>query len=182
MVAPSRIERGSAQLANQPDYWGNTGLAALKHNNYRLFHALRNVADYVNYRWYRDVLGYDTASQEGLMQRLLGDSSLLRQLGVMMVILAILAGLSLLWVLYGGKTKRHPLDERYRRYCVRLARRGFTRMPDENPLQFAERIAQAQPQWASQAREIAKLYNALRYRPSNARDRVLEKRFQRLTK
>lgn len=179
-VAPDRIERGASQIASQREYWGESGLGTLRHGNYRLLRSLRNFADFVNYRWYRDVLGYDTASQEGLMRRLLGDSNLLRRLLVMGGALAVLGGLALAWALYGERRRQHPLDRLYRRYCQRLARRGVKREAGEGPQDFARRVARERPALAEEAAEFAKLYVALRYRPQGRHDKVLEKRLRRL--
>jgi transglutaminase-like putative cysteine protease len=181
-VAPQRIERGAAQAAEQRDYWGESAAGALRHGNYRLLRGLRNLADYVNYRWHRDVLGYDSDSQNSLMQRLLGDSSLLRRLGVMMGALALVAAVLLLWALRGGRREQHPLDRLYRRYCARLVRQGVAREPGEGPLAFARRVAREQPAHAAEAQEFARLYTALRYRREGPVPKPLERRLRRLAR
>lgn len=180
VVAPQRIERGAAQLADERSYWGDSGMGAVRHNNYRLLKGLRNFADFVNYRWYRDVLGYDTSRQDGFMRRLLGDASLLRRLAVMAGALVLLAGLAFVWALRGERRKQHPLDRLYRRYCVRMAARGVVRQAGEGPQDFARRVALQQPALASEAAEFARLYAALRYRPAGQSEKVLEKRLRRL--
>lgn len=182
VVAPDRIERGAAQMATQSAYWGNSIASKVRHNNYRLLHSLRNFADYVNYRWYRDVLGYDISSQEGLMQRLLGDNNLLKQLGLMMGLLAVFGGLTLFWIFRGERKKEHPVDRLYRKYCERMAKKGMPREPGEAPFDYAQRIARQMPKMARNAQEIAKIYSALRYRPQKAADGILEKRFARAVK
>ncbi|MDF2445631.1 MAG: hypothetical protein K0S46_867 [Moraxellaceae bacterium] len=181
-VAPQRIEQGAAQAAEQRDYWGESAGGALRHNNYRLLKGLRNLADYVNYRWYRDVLGYDSERQEGFMERLLGDSGMLRRLLVMGGALGLVAGLLMLWALRGERRELHPLDREYRRYCQRLAKRGMVREAGEGPQAFARRVARAQPARAAEAREFATLYLALRYRPAGDRDKVLRKRLRRIAR
>jgi hypothetical protein len=47
--------------------------------------------DYINYRWQQDILGYDSDDQDSLMRRLLGGVGLLKQLGMMVGMLALLA-------------------------------------------------------------------------------------------
>lgn len=179
-VAPQRIERGAAQAASQREYWGGSGLSTLKYNNYRLLRSLRNMADFVNYRWYRDVLGYDIENQQGLMKRLLGDEGLLRRLLVMGGLLLVLAGLAFAWTLWGGRTQQHPVDRQYRRYCERMAKLGLSREAGESPQAFAQRIAQEKPALAEEAKEVGRLYAALRYRPAGQRDVLLEKRLKRI--
>lgn len=179
-VAPDRIEHGAGHLADNRDYWGDSGLGAMRYGNYQIFQQLRSMADYVNYRWTRDVLGYDSASQDGLMQRLLGDTSLLRRLGVMLAIMAVLTGLILFWALRGERREQHPLDRLYRRYCQRLANEGVIREAGEGPQAFARRVARELPKRAAEAEEFARLYMALRYRPAGSRDKLLEQRLRRL--
>lgn len=181
-VAPDRIERGAQQLANDPAYWGDSGLSAMRYGNYRMFRELRGMADYINYRWQRDVLGYDSKDQDSLMQRLVGDTSLLKRLGIMAGILAMMAFGLLLWTLYGQRRHEHPLDRQYRLYCQRLARSGLIRAPGEAPADFARRIAVSKPAEAGRAREVALLYTTLRYRPITPESAVLMRRLQRLAK
>lgn len=181
-VAPQRIQRGASQVAEQREYWGDTAAGALRHNNYRLLRELRSMADYVNYRWHRDVVGYDSDRQAGLMERLLGDSGLLRRLLVMGGALALVAGLLFLLALRGRRRELHPLDRQYRAWCARMARQGLVREPGEGPADFARRVAAARPAQAAEAREFARLYMALRYRPEGQGDAVLRARLRRLAR
>lgn len=181
-VAPDRIQRGAPQLANNPAYWGDSGMSAVRYNNYRLFKSLRQLSDYVNYRWHRDVLGYDSETQQGFMMRLLGDGGLMRRLAVMGAALGIIAGLLFLWTLRGHRREQHPLDKAYLHYCERMARRGVTREAGEGPQAFARRVADAVPALAAEADEFAAVYMALRYRPPGKSSRLLEKRLRRLAR
>lgn len=181
-VAPDRIRQGASQLADKRNYWGDSGMGAVRYNNYRLLKSLRSAADYVNYRWHKDVLGYNTENQESLMRRLLGDAGLLQRIAVMAVILVVVAGLLFLWALRGERRHLHPLDRLYRRYCERLARQGVLREAGEGPQAFARRVARQRPKLAAEAEEFARLYMALRYRPAGQRDQALEKRLRRLVR
>lgn len=181
-VAPDRIEQGAQQMANDPAYWGDSGMSAVRYGNYRVFRELRQIADYVNYRWQKDVLGYDSDSQSSLMQRFLGDGSLLKRLVVMVAILAVMAIGFLLWTLYSGRRHQHPLDKLYLRYCQRLARTGLVRAAGEGPHDFARRVAAERPAEASRAREVALLYASLRYRPEAADTEILTRRLRKLVR
>lgn len=181
-VAPQRIERGAAQVAQQREYWGDTAAGALRHNNYRMLRQLRAMADYVNYRWHRDVVGYDSDRQAGLMERLLGDSGLLRRLLVMGAALAAVAAVLFLLALRGRRRELHPLDRLYRRWCARMARLGVAREPGEGPADFARRVAVARPAQAEEAREFARLYMALRYRPPGHKAAPLLARLRRIAR
>ncbi|MDP2226294.1 MAG: DUF3488 and transglutaminase-like domain-containing protein [Moraxellaceae bacterium] len=181
-VAPDRIERGASGLANERSYWGDSGVSALRYGNYRMFRQLRAAVDYVNYRWQRDVLGYDSRNQDSFMRRLLGDTSLLRRLAVMTGILTTLAGLMLLWSLYGHRPYSHPADRSYRRFCRQMAAKGIVREPGEAPQAYAERIGREKPALAARAQAITSLYLALRYRPAASGEPVLLRRFRRLVR
>lgn len=181
-VAPQRIQAGAAQAAERRDYWGNTAAGALRHGNYRLLRGLRNLADYVNYRWHKDVVGYDSERQDGFMQRLLGDSDLLRRLLVMGGALAVLAGGLFLLALRGRRRELHPLDRLYRRWSDRLARQGLVREAGEGPQDYARRVARAKPALADEAKEFARLYAALRYRRGGSADAALQRRLRRLAR
>ena len=109
-------------------------------------------------------------------------ASLLKRLGIMAGILAIMAFGLLLWTLYGQRRHEHPLDRQYRLYCQRLARSGLLRAPGEAPADFARRIAASKPAEAGRAREVALLYTTLRYRPVTTESAVLMRRLQRLAK
>lgn len=181
-VAPDRIEHGATRMADNRDYWGDSGMSAMRYGNYQMLRSLRSMADYVSYRWNRDVLGYDNDSQDSLMQNLLGDSSLTRRLGVMLAIMAGITGFILFWALRGERREQHPLDRLYRRYCQRLAREGVVREAGEGPQAFARRVARELPKRAAEAEEFARVYMALRYRPAGSRDKALEQRLRRLAR
>lgn len=180
-VAPERIERGAQQLASSAAYWGDSGMGAIRYGNYRLFRQLRQMVDYVNYSWQKNVLGYDTDDQTSLMQRLVGDASLIKRLGIMVGILSLLAVGMLLWTLYGKRRREHPADRLFRRYCQRMARFGLVRSPGEGPYEYARRVALSRPEEAERADQIARVYVSLRYREGKADDTVLIRRLRRLT-
>lgn len=181
-VAPQRISAGAGQVAEQREYWGASAAGALRHNNYRMLKGLRQMADYVNYRWHRDVLGYDSQRQDSLMERLIGDSGVTRRLLVMGGALAFVAGLLMLWALRGERRQLHPLDRAYRRWCAGLAREGMVREPGEGPVAFAGRVARERPGRAAEAQEFARLFIALRYRRAAGPAPVLERRLRRLAR
>ena len=181
-VAPERIERGAQGLANDASYWGDSGLSVMRYGNYKLFRQARQMMDYVNYRWQKSVLGYDTEDQTSLMRRLVGDTSLLKQLGIMVSLLAVLGISLLLWALYGQRRREHPVDRLYRRYCERMARSGLVRAAGEGPHDFASRVAVSQPKEAERAMQIAKVYGALRYREDAPDTPVMIRRLKRLTR
>jgi hypothetical protein len=54
----------------------------------------------------------------------------------------------------------------WRRFCLKLARRGTERRASEGPRAFAARAAAEQPHVAARVGEISELYARLRYGPA----------------
>lgn len=168
-VAPERVQRGMAQMAERRDVWGNSQAAALKYNSYRWLAGVRQWADYVNYAWYKNVLQYNSEAQDGLMERWLGDRStytrILVMAGAVVAILAVISGL-LLW----GRTRRplHPADRIYLGVCERMAKKGLVREPGEGAWAYGQRVGVAMPERRQALEAFAATYVRLRYQESDA--------------
>ncbi|RZU48190.1 transglutaminase superfamily protein [Fluviicoccus keumensis] len=171
-VAPTRIEQGMNAVADNQAMWGNSAMSAVRFNNYRLLGKLRNMVDYLNYRWQRDVVGYDTHSQEEFLYHLLGNSSMWRQLGVMFGALVAVALLLAAWTIVRHRRPVDPADALVLKLSARWARRGLQRHPGEGVLAWMARVGVAQPQWEAHAKAFAAEYERLRYAPRNAGDAV----------
>ncbi len=168
-VAPERVELGMTAVAGQREVWGNSALSAVRFNNFRLLGEMRKLMDYVNYRWQRDVVGFDSGRQEDFLLRLLGDSSLWRQLGVMLGLLFAVGLLLALALFLKHRRHWHPADRVVMRLSARLARKGLERKPGEGVMAWMERLSQSQPHWQAQAGAFAERYAALRYQPGSDR-------------
>lgn len=167
-VAPERIEQGMNQLAQTQEIWGSTTLSTLKYSNYRLFSQLRNMADYLNYRWQRDIAGYDTQNQEALLLKLLGDNSVWMRIGVMFATLFVVATLLAVWTILRGRKKYHPADKVILDLSRRLEKRGLSMLQGEGVLAYLQRISDAQPHWQVFLQQIAQHYSALRYQQESS--------------
>lgn len=179
-VAPDRVQRGVTSVAQRPEYWGQAGDGGFRFGNYPAFRAMRQWVDYMNYRWYKDVLGYDSDSQDGLMQRLLGDADYLKRTVLMVVSFVGVLAVMVLWMLWRQPRRQEsPIDRHYRRYCERMGKAGFPRQAGEPALAYAERLAASQPHLAEGARQVASLYVHLSYKPNAAKDALLLRRFRR---
>lgn len=181
-VAPERIQHGMSALAEQRSIWGNSGASGLRYSNFKLLSGLRQWVDYVNYRWYTDVLGYDTHSQDGLMQRLLGDASYMQRALVMAGLFVSVLGLMvLIWYWRQPRRVESAADRYYRFYCRRLAAAGLPRAAGEGASDFAARVAVARPRLAASVAEVTRLYVHLSYMPANAHDRDAQRRLRKLS-
>ncbi len=182
-VAPERIRQGVESLAAQREFWGASGFSGLRYSNYHLFRGLRQWADYANYVWYSDVLGYDSDKQSGFMQRLLGRDDLLQRTLIMAGLFAGVLGAMAIWMLWQRPRRHEVVEDRiYRRYCQRMARAGLPRQRGEGARDYAERIAKNRPKLAKGAREVAQLYIQLQYRQPRGRAEPLLRRFRRLAR
>jgi transglutaminase-like putative cysteine protease len=180
-VAPERINRGASSLADNRDFWGNAAGSGLNYSSFRLLRSVHAWMDDLNYRWNRNVLGYDTDSQNNLMQRLIGDTDYLKRTLIMVGCFA--AVLALLVAGWWWRQPRHhdvPPDRYYRLYCRRMARAGLPRQPGEGPVDYAGRVAMARPDLAKKAREVTLLYTQLRYQPASVASHKRLLRLRRL--
>ncbi|HEX5277501.1 MAG TPA: DUF3488 and transglutaminase-like domain-containing protein [Fluviicoccus sp.] len=179
-VAPERIERGMSVMAEDREVWGNSAISAIQYSNYQMLGQIRSLLDYVNYRWQRDVVGYDVHSQEDFLLRLLGDNSLWRQLGVMFGSVALISALLAGMTLIRRRKPVHPADAAVLRLSAKWAGKGLQRRAGEGVMAYLERLEKAQPHWQAHAREFAELYASVRYDPSVQQEAVKVRRLAQL--
>ncbi len=79
-------------------------------------------------------------------------------------VMTVLLGLLTLILLRGaGRVVLSPAVRLYGRFCARLARIGLPRAAHEGPMEYAERVAAARGDLASEVRAIAQRFALLRY-------------------
>ncbi|MCB1660367.1 MAG: transglutaminase domain-containing protein, partial [Pseudomonadales bacterium] len=164
-VAPERIENGMSDLAQNAEVWGNSAFSTFKYNNFKWFSQLRNMADYINYRWQKDIVGYDTENQEQLLLKLLGDSSVWKRIAIMFGALIIIASLLALWTILKGQKRLNPVDKVIVRLSQQLAQRGLAREQGEGVIAYLQRLEMHQPQWQPALQQLQQYYCVLRYQP-----------------
>jgi transglutaminase-like putative cysteine protease len=157
-VAPSRIEQGvTAALPAAERPVVVMEMAWLK--------PMRQTWDLVNARWNQWVLGYDHTRQKQLMEHLHPALATLQGLLWALVIGGSLLLLVILAAVFWPKRQR-PADEasrHYARFCRRLARLGFSRLPQEGPRAFARRVGQLRPDLRETLLGITEQYIRARY-------------------
>ncbi|HEX5360400.1 MAG TPA: DUF3488 and transglutaminase-like domain-containing protein [Fluviicoccus sp.] len=179
-VAPDRIELGMSAMADDREVWGNSAISAVQYSNYQMLGELRSLMDYVNYRWQRDVVGYDSRNQEDFLLRLLGDNSVWRQLGVMFGSMALIGALLASMTLIRRRKPVHPADAVVLRLSAKWVGKGLQRGPGEGVLAYLARLEEVQPHWQAHAREFAEVYAKLRYAPGTGKESVQVRRLAQL--
>ena len=164
-VSPERIERGMSGVAQSQQVWGNSAISLMHYGNFRLLGNLRNMMDYVNYRWQKDVLGFDTENQEAFLSRWLGDATLWKRLAIGFGALAVLIVGLAAWTMLRHRISLHPADRVVERLSKRLTVRGLQRHNGEGVLDWMARLEHQQPQWGPQVKLFSNLYARLRYAP-----------------
>jgi len=157
-VAPSRIEQGvTAALPAAERPVVVMEMAWLK--------PMRQTWDLVNARWNQWVLGYDHTRQKQLMERLHPALATLQGLLWALVIGGGLLLLAILAVVFWPRLQRPPdeASRHYARFCRRLARLGFSRLPQEGPRAFARRVGQLRPDLHEGLQGITEQYIQARY-------------------
>jgi len=160
-VAPQRIERGIEAALPSLSPLRSLGLVA----GSDLLRPIESSWIAVNMAWNRWVLGYGEARQRALLQRFGLDS---RNGLHVLSMMAIGCGLTLLLIAaaaawYARTLPPDPIRAEYDRLCKKLARAGVVRAPDEGPVAFARRAAEACPEQALEIGRAIALYVDLRY-------------------
>ncbi|MCK8515769.1 DUF3488 and transglutaminase-like domain-containing protein [Methylonatrum kenyense] len=157
-VAPERIELGLAEALED-----TTGLSALSRREAGWTRTLQLRWDALNAAWDRWVLGYGPNLQQELLQRLglAGWRDALLAMTGAIVLLLVLIALLLFWPRTGRTAD--PAVRAWNRFCGKLAARGLPRQPQEGPIDYARRVAEARPELAEEVQRIAQRYVASRY-------------------
>jgi transglutaminase-like putative cysteine protease len=156
--APSRINSNftaAVPAGEALPFLVRSDLAWLREVRYRL--------DAITNGWNQWVLGYNPQRQRDLLASLGLNEPDWRG---MTAVLSVLCGAVMLgltgWILR-NRLRVDPALAAWRRFTVRLARRGVAWQPWEGPQAFAERAARQIPWHSETIREIAVLYARLRY-------------------
>jgi transglutaminase-like putative cysteine protease len=166
-VSPERIEQGiDSALAPELDIlrleinWGSDSMPV------KIWQQWQNLWDAVNYNWNQWVLGYGPARQQQLL-KYLGLKNIDWQ-GMTLLLVIIISSLLIIYAawlwLQTRSVVRDPVQKIYQRFCQKLARRGYPRLPHEGPTTYAARISAARPDLRQKLHTIIALYVQTRYR------------------
>lgn len=164
-VSPSRVNAGLEEaVSGEQSFLENSPLSAARYRGLSWVTQLRYSIDYINYAWYRSVLGYDAKAQLSFLSTWLGVVDFKRLafwlLGLTLA-LVLLMGLFVL----GRSPKRaiNPLLFEYQRFCHKMAKRGVPRQPQESPQCYAQRLADVFPQQRHELLQIARVFQSHYY-------------------
>ena len=161
-VSPNRIEQGMDAVIPPTIGPASLGIAPTGAAE-EAWRWLRQRVDAVNNGWNQWVLGYGSQRQERLLDRLGLDAgnyfaiSLVLSLSIGLILFAVF------WWMARRKGKRDQVVEAYRRFCAELARRGIERRADEGPMDYADRVIRAHPEWQREVLEVTQLYVEVRF-------------------
>ncbi len=136
---------------------------------------MRQNWDAVNHAWNQWILGYGPETQDEFLTKLgLGKMNWQQIIALMfgLIILVLLPVAAYLLLRQAPATD--PVNRLYQRFCQQLAKRGLPLKPGEGPVDYANRIITAQPEWASPVQQITALYTALRYAKVSHHEQFLE--------
>ena len=171
-IAPERIESGLRDaMADEGSFLEDEFMSPQKYGDLAVLQWASLQLDRVNYQWQRWVVGYQGQSQMDLMSRLPGGIGLKELgyltagiVGVALLIAGLVSGLKL----RGGQKQDgfRRVVSAWHRFCEQA---GVPVRTGETPDLLAERLAQAVPETADNARNFARLVNRHYYsRPTGA--------------
>jgi len=160
-AVPSRVEAGLAAAVAAGD-----PLPFMVRPELSWLRALRfNWEALANY-WNQWVVGYNLERQRELLSRLGMPSPSWEKMAMALFwLLGLLVAIFSLWMLRRAQDE-DPVVKAWRKFCLKLARRGTERRAAEGPRAFAARAAAEQPHAAARVGEISDLYVRLRYGPA----------------
>jgi len=163
-VAPQRILDGFRDTFENRGELDLPLLSLERYRNISFLNALRLNWDTLNYHWARWVLGYDAERQFALLTRLLGEYSVVRLIFFSGVFVALLLGFmyGAMWWQERDKSP-DPVLRAYRRFCVRMAKRGQPRHPAETPEAYLLRLSRLSPEHEAHLQDISRRLYAYWY-------------------
>lgn len=113
--------------------------------------------------WNQWVLGYNAERQKQFLNQLGLPRVDYQGMTLLLFLLCAGLGLALTFWIIRQRQMPDPVQRAWLGLCRKLARHGLERQPDEGPLDYSRRIAQARPSLAAELQHIAALYIGLRY-------------------
>jgi len=154
VIPASRIDRTSITQQQPQD------AKQLKHSRL-LDHPMELIGYYldaIDYQWGLHFVGFDTKSQNTLLQWFQDNS--IKSMLLILIIAAIFALVSVKW----KRSQPHDaVAHCYQQFCNKLARHGFHKAAYETATNFEQRVIQSNPHWQPRIQPITALYLQLRY-------------------
>lgn len=165
-ISPERVNQGIEDaMASEQSFLENSPLSPARYRHLSWLTQIRHSIDYLNYAWYRAVIGYDAETQLAFLSRWLGEvniKSLALWLLAAVASILLLLGLLLLGKQWGRK--EDPLLAAYQGFCGKMAVRGYQRRQGESPDDYAKRLADSNNEQAASIYQITRTFQRQYYR------------------
>ena len=141
-VAPERVESGLNAALSAEDRATLSLFSNARMGEGGLINNLLNLADSLEYQWNLWVVGYDAATQAGVLKEWLGNITPAR-IGIA-ILIGGAASLLLVGVnIFAGRRpqRRHPIEKLLQDFGRRMQKLGLPRAPDEPPHSYIHRLA-----------------------------------------
>lgn len=176
VIPPNRVEQ--AQFRNRFEQSAKTGEATNNWFSEQLKH-FDFLIDNINHSWNDWIVGYSPKKQRSLF-----DSFGLKNISANKVVVLLFGLLTVFIVIIAIHLSRHtirkpsPAQLMFKKFCRKLAKKGFKYSPAETARSFADRVVKNRADLKQQVIEITDLYNQLRYTqaPAESSLRMLEQR------
>jgi transglutaminase-like putative cysteine protease len=120
--------------------------------------------DFLRRQWNELVLGFNAARQKSLLRPLgIEDADAWQLVAAFGIGSALALVLTLWFLLRQHRDRSHPLIQAWRAFTRRLRRAGLAKAPDEPPLSYARRVADALPAQAERILSVSHGYSDWRY-------------------
>ncbi len=165
-VAPERVMQGIEETF--PDAL-NDGLFTFDENSLtnNLLRRFRYSWDMVNYRWNTWVLSYNDERQLQLLNQLgikeFNLNALITLIGGLFLGLIITLMFIALFLFRSSLSHADAASKYYYLFCQKISKLGFTKLNNEGPHDFSERIKKQLPELSNVLDEITLLYTNIRY-------------------
>ncbi|SNS37408.1 protein of unknown function [Noviherbaspirillum humi] len=170
-VAPERVERNLSSILPRPVLGGLFMLEPGKGSMLERLRAMRQTLDAMSNAWNQWVLNYTPEKQKNFIESLGFADADWRTLTLLLLAAGSVALGIVVVPLLMTRPRLDPLEALYARFCRRLARQGFSRLPHEGPRAFAQRLAAESPYAPEKKAALARFlacYEAARYGPPSA--------------
>lgn len=166
VVAPERLTDGAGQLFQNSEYFLSDQRFSLFRISSQLpfLAQLRQQYDALNYKWHKNVLGYQN-EQMALLESLFGKVTWLKMLVIVFAVPSVLMGWVLWRLLKPTPLVLHPLDSDLKRLSKSLIKvdDSLERLPSETVMAYIARIEKKYPELTKVLTPWSRLYDRYRF-------------------
>ena len=173
-VDPQRVDSGwSTALLSQQSSLNNDFLGLYQFKKIAWLNTLRLQLDALDYQWTRWVLGYSSKQQYDLLKHWFGEK--LQFKAAILVVFSLITMMVLFTLIYRfnftlfKRKKSPPWIKLYQQTLQKLAKKGFIKPADMTPADFAQIVAQQNPEISKQFLEFTATFELLMFKKLNSK-------------